>query len=232
MHLAEELPCSLILRMLEYFSFGVPSSTTCPLSRKITVRHMADKVHLMETRALYILCRNFLITSRTSPTSSGSRAEVVQLVSSRICGFMARLCERHLCCCPPTYVSEIMVCPFLHADQFSSSNAMALASSFSSLDDNQAFHHSTVLRFSSRQIGTAGTPFLCSVLNTEALSVSARKGRSPCPDRRRSFSGVSRRLTQRRSVDFPVPEGLMIPTTSPCLISRLMSSGTTLSLYF
>ena len=46
------------------------------------------------------------------------------------------------------------------------------------------------------------------------------------------FSGVSRRLTQRRSVDFPVPEGPMIPTTSPCLISRLMSSSTTLSLYF
>ena len=51
MHLAEELPCSLILRMLKYFFRCSVFYYVSFIKEDHTVRHMADKVHLIDRKS-------------------------------------------------------------------------------------------------------------------------------------------------------------------------------------
>ena len=158
-------------------------------------------------------CANSFITSRTSPTISGSRAEVGSS-KSMMSGFMAKpraIATR--CFCPPDKLSGVASALSSRPTRFNKSIANLSASSLvirpSSTGANVTFSSTDMC--GKRLKCWKTIPMFSRALSTFVLgSDNSKPSTITLPD-----VIVSSRLRVRRKVDLPEPEGPMIQTTSP-----------------
>ena len=207
-------------------SLAGPASTTYPPSMKSTrsATCRANSISCVTTTMVIPASARLRMTWRTSPTVSGSSAEVGSSKSMTSGSMLRALAIATRCCWPPDR-DEGLASIFSDSPTFA---RFASATVFASALERPRTLVWAMVRFSR----TVRWPKRLKDWNTMPMRV-----RAASMSRSRSIMsipsttieppvGVSSVLMQRSIVDLPDPEGPMTQTTSPLSTSRLMSVRT------
>ena len=188
---------------------------------------LAKPISCVTTTIVMPASASSFITESTSPTISGSSADVGSS-NSITSGFIAS--ERiiaTLCFCPPEscagYASALSRRPILvrSSSAFFDASSFVITPSFTGASMIFAF----IVMLANRLNCWKTMPIFCLVtLMSVDLSVRSVPSKRICPD-----VGVSSRLRERKNVDFPQPDGPMMAITSPLFTSVLMPFNTSCS---